>query len=103
MDGTMVAPIIAAMNTAIHAMKKISLFDTNWNSDEAIQELVKFIATAPKLEECYIWYQINRPRIVLERKKAENGVSGHVRAIYEGTKKAICQVETTLETDIRIY
>ena len=55
MDGTMIRPIIAALNTtAIHTMKKIAFYATNWNSDEAIEELIIFIATAPKLEECDI-------------------------------------------------
>ena len=51
----MIRPIIAALNTtAIHTMKKIAFYATNWNSDEAIEELIIFIATAPKLEECDI-------------------------------------------------
>ena len=54
MDGTEIKPIIAALNTAIHTMKKIYFWHTNWNSNEAIEELLKFIATAPKLEECDI-------------------------------------------------
>ena len=55
MDGTMISPIIAALNTAIHTMKRIYFQGTNWNSDESIEGLLKFIATAPKLEYCNIW------------------------------------------------
>ena len=53
-DGRTIKPIIAALNTAIHTMKKIKFVGTDWNSDDAVEELVKFIATAPKLEECSI-------------------------------------------------
>ena len=53
MDGRMIKPIIAALNTAIHTMKKIIFLYANWNND-AVVELVKFIATAPKLEHCDI-------------------------------------------------
>ena len=54
MDGTMIKPIITALHTATHSMKTIKFEDTNWNSIEAIEELVKFIATAPELEWCSI-------------------------------------------------
>ena len=54
MYGVMIQPIIAALNTSIHTMKQIWFSDTNWNSNEAIQELVKFIANAPKLNWCSI-------------------------------------------------
>ena len=56
MDGAMIAPIIAALHTAIHTMKDISFSGTSWNSDEAILQLIQFIATAPKLEYCYIGF-----------------------------------------------
>ena len=54
MDGTMIKAIIAALETAIHTMKKISFQGTNWNREDAVEELVRFIATAPKLEYCSI-------------------------------------------------
>ena len=52
MDGAMIKPIIAALNTSIHTMERIEFYGTNWNSNEAIEQLVKFIANAPKLEIC---------------------------------------------------
>ena len=55
MNGAMIKQIIAAMKTAIHTMKYIDFAGTDWNSDEAIEDLVKFIATAPKLEYCDIF------------------------------------------------
>ena len=54
MDGTMIEPIISALNTDIHTIKKIYFTHTNWNSDEAIEALLRLIATAPKLEYCSI-------------------------------------------------
>ena len=76
--------------------------ETNWNSNDAVKELVKFIAAAPKLKYCDISRQINKPEIELERQKAYNRVSGHVRAINEWTGDFICEVETSLKTDITI-
>ena len=54
MDGRMIKLIIAALNTAIHTMETIEFRDANWSSNDAVEELVKFIATAPKLEYCDI-------------------------------------------------
>ena len=53
MNGRRIKPIIAALNTAIHTMKRIGFLVTKWDND-AVEELVKFIATAPKLEYCGI-------------------------------------------------
>ena len=50
MDGRRIKPIIVALNTAIHTMKNICFLGTDWNSNDAVEELVKFIATASKLE-----------------------------------------------------
>ena len=54
MDGRMIQPILAALNPSIHTIKEIWFYGTNWNSNEAIEQLVKFIANAPKLEWCEI-------------------------------------------------
>ena len=54
MDGTRLKPIIAALHNSIHTMKEIRFQNTNWNSHEAIEELINFIANAPKLEGCDI-------------------------------------------------
>ena len=40
LDGAMITPIIAALHTAIHTMNDIRFWATNWNSNDAIQELV---------------------------------------------------------------
>ena len=54
MDGIMIRPVIAALKTSIKTMKGINFYGMNWNDNEAIKELVKFIANAPKLERCSI-------------------------------------------------
>ena len=56
LDGAKIEPIIAALQSSIQTMKKIDFWFANWNEKAAIEELVKFIATAPKLEECDIKY-----------------------------------------------
>ena len=54
MTGTLIKPILVALNTSIDTIdiKGLGLNGTHWNKKEAVEELVNFIATAPKLEWC---------------------------------------------------
>ena len=56
MTGTVIKPILDALNTSIYTIniKELRLTGTDWNKKEAIEDLVNFIATAPKLEWCSI-------------------------------------------------
>ena len=81
-DGIMIKQIIAGLSASIRAIRLIQLRGVNWSETETIEELVKMIANAPKLERCDIAGQINSPRVKFERQKAENGASGFVKAIW---------------------
>ena len=92
----MLEAILAALHGSMQTIITIRFWAANWNKNEAVYELVKFIANAQKLKFCNIQLQINRQGIWLERQKAENGVSGFVKAIQQQTGKVICELETTL-------
>ena len=77
-------------------MEKIEFRAANWNRKEAIGELIKFIATAPKLDECSIIGQTNNTRIELQRQKDKKGKRGYVKAIQRYNKVVIYEVETEL-------
>ena len=85
---------MAALQNSIQTIKEISFYGANWNSNEAIETLIKFIATAPKLWFCGIQNKTNSPKFRVERQKAENGGKGYVKAIKKDTREVIYEVET---------
>ena len=98
----MIRSVIAALQTSIETMKEIFINYVNWDNKEAMNELIKFIANAPKLSYCSIVGQANLHGIRLERQKAADGVNGIVKVTREGTNEVLCEVETSLSTDIDI-
>ena len=75
MDAGMVVRVIEALRTCIGTMKEVTLQGVSWNTEEVRTALAQFIAEAPKLEKCDIFDKTSRPRIALERQKAEQGAN----------------------------
>ena len=66
-DGVTANQILLTLHTYIEKMKEITLQGVDWNMNEALKNLIEFMAMAPKLKKCDISNQTNSPHIVLVR------------------------------------
>ena len=54
MDDEMVAQTIAALTSSLKTIEVLNLRGVKWQTDEALTQLLQFIARAPKLQKCDI-------------------------------------------------
>ena len=102
MDGVMIARAIAALAPSLNTIKEFRSWNVNWDTDEALTQLLQFIANAPKLQVCVISGQRNFKKFRIERQKSSNNCRGFVRAASQITGSVLYEVETPLDTDIEI-
>ena len=56
----MVVQILESLNAQIETIEEIQLRGVNWDTDDSVIALTKFIANAPKLKCCNIQEQLGR-------------------------------------------
>ena len=97
----MVARTIVALTSSLDTIETILLCGVNWDTEEALTQLLKFVANAPQLYLCDIGDQQQiDDKFEIKKQKPSNNRKGLIRAITLKTRQVLCEVETSLDTDI---
>ena len=92
----MIQRIVAALLSSVKSLKVIDLTGANWNTNEAVIELVNLVSVALNLQIVDIKDQRN-PIILLEMDKTTKTSDCFIRARSDVTKKEIHSAKTALD------